>query len=108
VYTYFYTTHTRTIHACTTAAIQSLLQIPVDYIAGTSIGAFVGGLYAMDDNLLSILPKANSFAKTMGSMWGYIKDLTLPITSYFSGYGFNHETQLAFGRTRIEDLWITC
>ncbi|KAG5193025.1 hypothetical protein JKP88DRAFT_346394 [Tribonema minus] len=83
-------------------------QIPVDYIAGTSIGALVGGLYAMDDSLLGILPRVNRFARTMSSTWGYVRDLTLPITSYFSGFGFNQGTQLAFGAaTRIEDFWLT-
>ena len=37
--------------------------IPVDIIGGTSIGSFVGGLYAKEYNIVSIYAMAKSFQK---------------------------------------------
>jgi lysophospholipid hydrolase len=82
-------------------------NIPVDVIGGTSIGSFVGALYAEEDRYLSIFPRAVKFSRRMGNVWNYIRDLTLPITAYFHGYGFNHEIKSALGRNKkIEDLWL--
>ena len=44
-----------------------------------------------------------AFAGAMSSTWFYLRDLTLPITSYFSGEGFNRSVVTALGGAKIED-----
>lgn len=81
--------------------------IPIDHIVGVSIGAFIGGLYAKRSSYLEILPFASRFAQNMSSTWLFIKDFTLPFTSYFNGYSFGRELEKAFGDTKIEDCWLS-
>jgi len=81
--------------------------IPVDHIVGVSIGAFIGGLYAKHSSYLEILPFASRFAQNMSSTWLFVKDFTLPFTSYFNGYSFGRELEKAFGDTKIEDCWLS-
>uniref|UniRef100_A0A7S2C3C3 PNPLA domain-containing protein n=1 Tax=Octactis speculum TaxID=3111310 RepID=A0A7S2C3C3_9STRA len=80
--------------------------VDVDLVGGTSMGAFVGGCYAMGpEDHDALVQRARSFAEKMGSIWRKLFDLTLPITSFFSGRGFNAEVVSALGEhTRIEDL----
>ncbi|ODV67179.1 hypothetical protein HYPBUDRAFT_153073 [Hyphopichia burtonii NRRL Y-1933] len=80
--------------------------IPIDLIGGTSIGSFVGGLYAMDYNIVSIYGRAKKFAKRVSSLWRSIFDLTYPVTSYITGYEFNRGIWKLFGFAEIEDFWI--
>ena len=73
--------------------------IPVDMIVGTSVGAFVGGLYAKHASYLEILPYATRFASNMSNAWLFLKDFTmLPFTSYFNGYSFGRELEKVRGR----------
>ncbi|CAM9763602.1 unnamed protein product, partial [Chrysoparadoxa australica] len=81
-------------------------KIPIDMLAGTSIGSFVGACYAMHPNFIEVNEVVTAFAAQMGTAWNYLKDITLPITSYLSGYGFNMVTKKSFGETKIEDLWL--
>jgi predicted acylesterase/phospholipase RssA len=70
--------------------------IPVDMIVGTSVGAFVGGLYAKHASYLEILPYASRFAQNMSNTWLFLKDFTMfPFTSYFNGYSFGRELEKA-------------
>ena len=80
--------------------------IPVDIIGGTSIGAFVGGLYAKDYDFVPVFVRAKSFAGRMSSVWRSLMDLTIPLTSYLTGHDFNRGIWKAFGDSRIEDFWI--
>lgn len=52
--------------------------IPVDVVGGTSIGAFIGALYAWDAELVPMYGRAKKFAGRMGSMWRFALDLTYP------------------------------
>ncbi len=81
-------------------------KIPVDVIVGTSIGAFLGGLYAFDNLISRIVPISQEFSKRMGFTWGLMKDLTFPITSYFTGAYMNMYLMEAFRSLNIEDSWI--
>ncbi len=81
-------------------------KIPVDIIVGTSIGAFVGGLYAFDNLISRIVPITQDFSKRMRLTGGLFKDLTFPITSYFSGAYMNMFLMKAFQSRGIEDSWI--
>lgn len=80
--------------------------IPIDIIGGTSIGAFIGGLYAKDYDLVPIYGRAKKFAGRIGSSWRLLSDLTIPITSYTTGHEFNRGIWKSFGDSRIEDFWI--
>lgn len=80
--------------------------IPVDLIGGTSIGSFVGGLYALDYNIVSIYGRAKKFAKRVSSLWRQALDLTYPVTSYITGYEFNRGIWKLFGFNEVEDFWI--
>lgn len=80
--------------------------IPVDMIGGTSIGAFVGGLYAKQYDFLPVYGRAKTFAGRMSSLWRVLLDLTIPMTSYTTGHEFNRGIWKSFGDSRIEDFWI--
>ena len=80
--------------------------IPIDLIGGTSMGAFVGGLYAKDYDVVPIYGRLKSFSGRLSSIWRMIGDLTWPVTSYTTGHEFNRGIWKAFGDTRIEDFWI--
>ncbi|EIW67695.1 hypothetical protein TREMEDRAFT_72160 [Tremella mesenterica DSM 1558] len=76
--------------------------IPIDAIGGCSIGAFVGGLYARESDLLETTGRTKQFSGRMGSMWRILSDVTYPYVSYTTGHEFNK----AFYNTHIEDFWI--
>ncbi|KAL6946975.1 hypothetical protein ACO0QE_001832 [Hanseniaspora vineae] len=80
--------------------------IPIDVIGGTSIGAFVGGLYAKEYDIVPIYGRVKKFCSRIGSLWRMLSDLTLPITSYTTGHEFNKGVWQAFGNSRIEDFWL--
>ncbi|SCV02640.1 LAMI_0H01442g1_1 [Lachancea mirantina] len=80
--------------------------IPIDMIGGTSIGAFIGGLYAKDYDLVPIYGRVKKFAGRLSSIWRMLTDLTWPVTSYTTGHEFNRGIWKAFGDIRIEDFWI--
>ncbi|ODQ79364.1 hypothetical protein BABINDRAFT_161770 [Babjeviella inositovora NRRL Y-12698] len=81
--------------------------IPIDLIGGTSMGSFVGGLYARDYDLVSIFGRAKKFCGRTSSLWRNLFDLTYPVTSYVTGHEFNRGIWKAFGASRIEDFWIS-
>ncbi|EFB20911.1 hypothetical protein PANDA_015788, partial [Ailuropoda melanoleuca] len=80
--------------------------IPVDMVGGTSIGAFMGALYSEERNYSQIRIRAKQWAEDMTSMVKTVLDLTYPITSMFSGAGFNSSVCSVFKDRQIEDLWI--
>ena len=80
--------------------------IPIDMIGGTSIGAFIGALYARDADVVPMYGRAKKFAGRMGSMWRFALDLTYPSASYTTGHEFNRGIFKAFGNSQIEDFWL--
>ena len=75
-------------------------------IGGTSIGAFIGGLYSRNGVFLPAYGKAKSFSGRMSSVWRKAFDLTYPITSYFTGHELNRGLWKEFKESQIEDFWI--
>ena len=59
--------------------------IPVDMVGGTSIGSFVGALWAEERSPEAVADRAKKWCDVMGSLWQKILDLTYPITSMFTG-----------------------
>lgn len=80
--------------------------IPIDIIGGTSIGAFIGALYARDADIVPMYGRAKKFAGRMGSMWRFALDLTYPSASYTTGHEFNRGIFKTFGNSQMEDFWL--
>jgi lysophospholipid hydrolase len=80
--------------------------VPIDIIGGTSIGAFIGALYARHADVVPIFGLAKKFAGRMASMWRFALDLTYPSASYTTGHEFNRGIFKTFGNTQIEDFWL--
>lgn len=82
------------------------MGIPVDFVAGTSIGSFLGAVYSMKCDTLLMHKLLTKFTTGMSSMWELISDMTLPVVSWFTGGNFNRGIIEFFGTTCIEDLWL--
>uniref|UniRef100_A0A4W3GTV1 lysophospholipase n=1 Tax=Callorhinchus milii TaxID=7868 RepID=A0A4W3GTV1_CALMI len=81
--------------------------IPIDLVGGTSIGSFVGALYAEERNFNRTKTRASQWAKEMMSFFKKVLDLTYPITSMFSGSSFNSSISNTFKDKQIEQLHCT-
>ena len=77
-----------------------------DIIGGTSIGSFIGALYARDADVVPMYGRAKKFAGRMGSIWRFALDLTYPSASYTTGHEFNRGIFKTFGNSQIEDFWL--
>ncbi|KAJ2522314.1 phosphatidylcholine and lysophosphatidylcholine phospholipase [Coemansia sp. RSA 1939] len=80
--------------------------IPVDMVGGTSIGAFMSGLYAQNPDSVAIHGLAKAFSRRMSSMWRFLLDVTYPILAYTSGREFNRAIWKVFKDAEIEDMWL--
>ncbi|XP_031548812.1 patatin-like phospholipase domain-containing protein 7 [Actinia tenebrosa] len=78
--------------------------IPVDMVAGTSMGSFVGAALAEYGDVAKMCQKVREWSWDMTSVFTQILDLTYPFTSIFSGNGFNASIRSSFGERQIEDL----
>ncbi|KAI9011307.1 hypothetical protein BC832DRAFT_529204 [Gaertneriomyces semiglobifer] len=92
--------HIGVIHALEEAGI------PIDMVGGTSIGSFVGGLYARENDMVSVYGRAKMFSGRMMSKWRQLLDLTWPVVGLFQGHGFNRGIWKCFGDSHIEDCWL--
>ncbi|XP_069798890.1 patatin-like phospholipase domain-containing protein 7 isoform X6 [Dendropsophus ebraccatus] len=88
--------------------IKALIDagIPIDVIGGTSIGSFMGALYAEERSFNRMKIRAREWCMDMTSVFKKVLDLTYPITSMFSGAAFNNSISCIFKDKQIEDLWI--
>ncbi|KAM4751337.1 patatin-like phospholipase domain-containing protein 6 isoform 4-T4 [Anableps anableps] len=80
--------------------------IPIDIVGGTSIGSFIGALYAEERSAVRTKQRAKEWSKAMNSVFKTVQDLTYPITSMFSGSAFNTSIYKVFQDKQIEDLWL--
>uniref|UniRef100_A0A671NT05 lysophospholipase n=1 Tax=Sinocyclocheilus anshuiensis TaxID=1608454 RepID=A0A671NT05_9TELE len=80
--------------------------IPIDIVGGTSIGSFIGALYAEERSAVRVKQRAREWSKAMNSVFKTVLDLTYPITSMFSGSAFNTSISKVFEDKQIEDLWL--
>lgn len=76
--------------------------IPIDMIGGTSIGSFIGGLYARNSDLLSTLGRAKTFSGRMATVWRILTDITYPVVAYTTGHEFNRGIYKSFYDYHIE------
>ncbi len=79
------------------------LNIPIDYISGTSMGGIIGGLLAMELDYKSIIKVlTNVFYSFTAKI-----DYTLPISALLKGRLLGSLMRESYGEeTRIEDLWL--
>ncbi|KAI0049281.1 patatin-domain-containing protein [Auriscalpium vulgare] len=80
--------------------------VPIDHIGGTSIGAFIGGLYAKEGDLIWSAGRAKQFSGRMGNIWRMLSDVTYPLVAYTTGHEFNRSLYKAFYDLHIEDMWL--
>jgi lysophospholipid hydrolase len=80
--------------------------LPIDIVGGTSIGAFVGAVYAQDADVVPMYGRVKKFAGRMGSIWRFVLDVTYPSASYTTGHEFNRGIFKTFGDSQIEDFWL--
>ncbi|KAI9660101.1 MAG: phosphatidylcholine and lysophosphatidylcholine phospholipase [Bathelium mastoideum] len=80
--------------------------IPIDIVGGTSIGAFIGALYAWDADVVPMYGRAKKFSGRMGSFWRLALDITYPSVSYTTGHEFNRGLFKTLGNAQIEDFWL--
>ncbi|TFY82853.1 hypothetical protein EWM64_g1159 [Hericium alpestre] len=80
--------------------------IPIDHVGGTSIGAFIGGLYAREGDIISSSGRAKRFSSRMGNIWRVLSDVTYPLVAYTTGHEFNRSLYKAFYDLHIEDMWL--
>lgn len=78
--------------------------IPVDAIAGCSIGAMVGGLYSRETDILQVVGRLKQFAGRMGSLFRILSDVTYPHVAYTTGHEFNRGICEYGCCDRVDDL----
>ncbi|EER08693.1 methylenetetrahydrofolate dehydrogenase, putative [Perkinsus marinus ATCC 50983] len=81
-------------------------HVPVDMIAGVSMGSFVAAVFAMTGNYKAMMERVAVVFKDSFSLMSILTDLTFPSTAYFKGHLLNNGLQRAFAQVRIEDLWL--
>ncbi len=88
--------------------VKAILEagVPIDTVAGVSIGSFIGALWCQERDITAVTDKARRFSFKMNQWWRQLLDLTYPYTSYFSGRGFNTLLEEVFEARDIRDLWL--
>jgi len=76
-------------------------KIPVDHIAGASMGSIVGGLYAAGLGIDEIHQQMRDFARAKA-----FSDYTLPVVAVLGGGRVRERVEQILGDVQIEDLWI--
>ena len=74
--------------------------LPVDVVAGVSMGAIVGAAFALSEDFDATV---QSLKERLKKAFG---DYTLPLVSLARGRRFDHLLQQVFGDANIEDLWM--
>ena len=77
------------------------LNIPIDYIGGTSMGAVIGATIILYETNAIMMSQAVNLADPRK-----LFDHTLPLTSLMSSRKVTHFTKQHFGNHHIEDQWI--
>jgi lysophospholipid hydrolase len=79
--------------------------VHVDVVGGTSIGAFIGAMYALHPHHLDLVTsKVALFSISLSSIMEKLRDLTLPIAAFFNGHHFNKSVRDHFFDLSIEDM----
>ena len=76
--------------------------IPIDIVAGASMGAIIGSLYAMGNDYQGML----EICKKLFIDINPFTEITLPIISMMRGKKLERMGKAAYGDSNIEDLWL--
>jgi NTE family protein len=76
-------------------------DVPIDLVAGTSMGAMIGAVYTLGHAPDVILERCRAW--TREQPWS---DYTLPLASIFRGRRLRRALTNLLGGARIEDLWL--
>jgi predicted acylesterase/phospholipase RssA/CRP-like cAMP-binding protein len=76
--------------------------IPIDIVAGASMGAIIGSLYAMGNDYQGML----EICKKLFIDINPFTEITLPIISMMRGKKLERMGKTAYGDSNIEDLWL--
>ena len=84
-------------------AYRALLEaeIPIDVIAGTSMGAVIGAEIALGFSPEKMIEVNRGLFRNSG----LLLDLTLPLLSFTTGKAYAGSLRQVFGEVAIEDLW---
>ena len=93
---------------CARVGEQAMEEVglPVDMIGGTSQGAFIAAAYAQSLSAARMAPAVRALCDSLGSTWGLLQDLTLPVFSLLSGRGFSATLRRCLGGGDIRDAWV--
>lgn len=88
--------------------LEALLEadIPIDMIAGVSMGSFVSALWAYERNLPEVRRIGKNWSSKVLLRWTLVKDITYPYLAMFRGRWYNESLRNIFGDVQIEDLFI--
>lgn len=81
-------------------------NIPIDCVGGTSMGSFVGALYAQHLDFMKLYSECRKFAKQCGSPWNILIDLTYPFVALTSGRMLDRTLRSIFSGAKMQNLWI--
>jgi CRP-like cAMP-binding protein len=82
-------------------------RLPIDFVGGTSQGAFMGALYCIFESSEKMRPFVLRLSAYVGSTLGLLSDFTFPYSAFFSGREFSLAIRDALGKDAyIEDLWL--
>ncbi len=85
-------------------AVRALLEhgIPIDHLAGTSMGAVIAAEIAMGMDYEEVM----EVNRKMFIASNPTSDYTIPLVSLVTGHKCNRNLRQGFGEARIEDLWL--
>lgn len=88
--------------------IQALEEenIPIDVVGGTSMGAFVGALYARELDYVEVYTQTKRMSKRGSSRFHLLMDVTLPFISLFSGRSLDRGLKSIFRDQQIQHFWL--
>lgn len=81
-------------------------NVPIDVIGGTSMGAFVGALYAKQLGYVDVYTQSKKISKIGSSLFSFLFDITWPFASLFSGKSFERCLKSIFKKDQIQDFWL--
>ena len=82
-------------------------KLPIDFVGGTSQGAFMGALYCITESSEKMRPFVLRLSAYIGSKIGLLSDFTFPYSAFFAGREFSLAIRDSLGKDAyIEDLWL--
>jgi lysophospholipid hydrolase len=81
-------------------------NIPIDVVGGTSMGAFIGALYARELDFVEVYKQAKRMSRSGSSRLNFLLDLCFPFISIFAGKNLDRELRKIFNDQQIQNFWL--